>query len=211
VRSAFDRSLYCGGELPTTGDLRAAVLALVQLRELLVGAAGADLDQTPFWALVERLAGEHPSSLVRGGAQGLRYAAGRIDAAELGRATAGHLAGASDASDAVGYAQGLLLTARESAWQDTELMPQLDALLGGWDEATFVAHLPDLRLAFADLTPRETDRVARLLASLHGLEGLGPLQTRGVDEAAVARHLQVSREVAELLRADRLGEWVGAA
>jgi hypothetical protein len=53
--------------------------------------------------------------------------------------------------------------------------------------------------------------VARLLASLHGLEGLGPLQTRGVDEAAVARHLQVSREVAELLRADRLGEWVGAS
>jgi hypothetical protein len=211
VRTAFDRSIYCGGELPTTGDLRAAVLALVQLRELLVGAAGADLDEAPYWALVERLAGEHPSSLVRGGAQGLRYAAGRIDAAGLGRATAGHLAGARDASDAVGYAQGLLLTARESAWQDTELMPQLDALLGGWDEATFVAHLPDLRLAFADLTPRETDRVAALLASLHGLEGLGPLQTRAVDEAAVAHHLSVSAQVADLLRADRLGDWVGAS
>ncbi len=161
LRTAFDRAIYCGGELPATGDgLRDAVLALVQLRELLVGAAGADLDDRPYWALVDRLAAEHGSSLVRGGAQGLRYAAGRIDAAGLGRATAGHLAGASDPSDAVGYAQGLLLTARESAWQDTELMPQLDALLGGWDESTFVAHLPDLRLAFADLTPRETDRVA---------------------------------------------------
>ena len=58
------------------------------------------------------------------------------------------------------FLRGLLQTAREAAWQQPALLGVLDKLLREWDEEAFVASLPELRLAFAEMTPKETDRIA---------------------------------------------------
>jgi hypothetical protein len=84
----------------------------------------------------------------------------------------------------------------------------LDGLLDGWDDATFIAALPELRLAFAEMTPKETDRIAAAVASLHGAASLGPLVTYDLAEADVQRHLQWSRLAAETIAADGLEEWL---
>jgi hypothetical protein len=210
VRTTYERAIYLGRELTSSqGEPLAAAGALVALRELLVSAAGDGLDPGPYWQMVERLVDHHDAALVRGAAAGLRYSSGRLGPAGLGTAVSGHLAGTVSAAESVGFLRGLLMTAREAAWQELDLVSRLDGQLAGWDAETFVAHLPEMRLAFAGMTPAETDRVARLVARLHGLEELGTLLHRDTDEAAVRHHLLVSRTAADLLARDGLGGWVG--
>ena len=89
-------------------------------------------------------------------------------------------------------------------------MEELDQRLAGWAEPAFLRALPDLRLAFAGLTPRETDRVAEIVAALHG--GVRPNVgvRRDIDEQTVAANLALSQLVTEALERDGLGAWTGA-
>lgn len=211
LRTAYERAIYLGRELRgAETEPEGAVRALTQLRELLAGGAGESLDPEPYWAMVTSLSTGHDVALVRGGATGLLYAAGELGARDLARAVTGHLGGTVPPPEAVGFCRGLLLTAREAAWQQGELVEGLDGRLAGWDDETFLAHLPDLRLAFAGMTPAETDRVATSVARLHGLGDLGPLLHRDLDEASMTHHLAVSEAVAGMLRRHGLGEWVEA-
>jgi hypothetical protein len=214
LATGYARSLFLAREL--RGEecpAPEAAVALSRLRELLASPAGADLDAESFWEVVDRLRREHEAAFVRGAAAGLQSSAGRLADADLARDVAGHLASSMPAEESVGFLAGLLSTAREAVWQEAGVVPALDDRLAAWDERTFLAHLPELRLAFASLTPRETDRVAALVASHRGLaggaQGLGPLLQRGVGEAVVSAHLQLSADVADLLRADGLEAWLG--
>jgi hypothetical protein len=210
LAAAYARAIFLGRELQgeQSPPLEAAD-ALSRLRELLASPAGAGLDPDPYWAMVEHLRTRHDVPLMRGAATGLAFAAGRIDAGTVGRDVAGQLSGSVPPGEAVGFVRGLLLTAREATWQDTEVLPTLNERLQSWDDATFLAHLPELRLAFASLTPRETDRVAELVARLHGGMAIDTSVRRDVDEGRIAELLAVSVRVSELLRRDGLEEWVG--
>ena len=210
LATAYARAIFLGRELQgeESPPLEAAD-ALSRLRELLASPAGSGLDPEPYWAMVEHVRTRHDLPLLRGAATGLAFAAGRIDAATVGRDVAGQLSGSVPPGQAVGFVRGLLLTAREATWQDTQVLPTLDERLRAWDDATFLAHLPELRLAFASLTPRETDRVAELVARLHGGTAIDTSVRRDVDEALVARLLEISVSVSGLLRRDGLEEWVG--
>src|SRR5262249_27213516 len=144
----------------------AVATALSRLRELLASPGGAALDPEPFWALVGELRRHHDRALVRGAAAGLASTARPLSRDELARDVAGHLASSMPAAEAVAFVRGLFATARETVWQGVGLVEELDGRLSGWDQETFLRTLPDLRLAFADLTPRETDRVAEIIAAL---------------------------------------------
>jgi hypothetical protein len=80
-------------------------------------------------------------------------------------------------------------------------------LLEGWPETEFVALLPELRLAFAAMTPKETDRIAEAVARLHGAQTLGSLVNYDVGERQLAANLALSGTVREVLEADGLGDW----
>ena len=97
----------------------AAAQALMRLRELLVGVAGDGARRrasTGSWS--SDSARQHDRALVRGAAAGLAYSAGRLDDGRTAQAVAGHLAARFTAPEAVGFLRGLLLTAREAAWQE---------------------------------------------------------------------------------------------
>jgi len=66
-------------------------------------------------------------------------------------------------------------------------------------EKAFLKALPELRLAFTDLTPQEIGRVAGHVAGLHGEATLGELVHAGVDEEEVRFGLEVTRQVREAL------------
>jgi hypothetical protein len=212
LATAYARSLFLCAELQADEEPPAEVAsALARLRELLASPAGVDLDPEPFWARVEDLRQGHERPLVRGAAAGLVSTAGRLSLEDLTRDVAGHLASSIPAEEAVAFVQGLFATARETAWQASGLVEALNGRLTGWDEPTFLRALPDLRLAFADLTPRETDRVAELVAALHG--GVRPEVgvRHDVDEQTVAANLALSQKIAETLERDGLGAWIGPA
>ncbi|GAA1609311.1 MULTISPECIES: DUF5682 family protein [Kribbella] len=203
--TAYQRAVYLGRQL--VGDPRPTADALVRLRDLLVAEAGGQLDADLYWDLVDRVADGHVEPLVRGAAAGIAYSAGRSSADDVVARVAGHLAGGVSPADGVAFVSGLLLTAREAAWQEHSLLVELDRRLTGWDQATFVRHLPELRLAFADLTPVETDRVAKVIAALKGLDDLGSLTIRTATADDVQRRLQVSEQARALLERDGLSGW----
>ena len=208
LRAAYERAIYLGhGLRGLAGDGRATLDALIRLRELLCSAAGAHLDGALYWALVEQLAASHDAGVVRGAATGLAYGSGRLDEAALGAALAGHLDGLLPPAEAVAFLRGLLGSAREAAWQQADLLAVLNRLLARWDEDTFVAMLPEMRLAFAELTPKETDRVAQAVATLHGDAGLGTLVNTTITATELQAHLALGRRLDEVLVADGLAAW----
>lgn len=211
LRATYERSIYLGHGIATGSDANAAsglMEALTRLRELLASAAGAALDAESYWQMVQQLAGRLDEPALRGTAAGLLFSAGRLDAAALAGLVAGEFVGAAEPKRAVAFLRGLLHSAREVAWQQPELLQALDGLLAKWDEATFIELLPELRLAFADLTPRETDRVGEAVSALHGGEVLVGLVNHDVGEAQLATHLELSRTLLAVLEADGLQAWV---
>lgn len=209
LQATYERAIYLGRELRGKQcDPRSTVEALAKLRELLVSQAGRALDASLYWAMVEDLQHHHGIAQVKGAAAGLRYAAGQLSDEALGVAIDGYFRAMLPPGESIGFLGGLLHTAREAAWQQPRLLGVLDGVLQGWDEQAFVANLPELRLAFAGMTPKETDRIADAVARLHGKEDLGSLVMREVGEQDVQRHLEVSRTLAEILQRDGLSAWV---
>ena len=209
LQAAYQRAMFLGRDLRgTEGDGSGLIDALSRLRELLLSAAGQALDASLFWQLLAHLQATHDLTLIRGAAAGLRYCAGQLDDAGLETLLTGHLQGGVSPSDAVAFLRGLLGTAREAAWQQPRLLDALDARLRDWDEAAFVAVLPELRLAFAEMTPKETDRIAQAVAGLHGEQDLGRLVRHDLDAATVQLNLARSAQLLERLRADGLQGWL---
>jgi hypothetical protein len=209
LQAAYERAIYLGRELGGQGgDAGDTVQALARLRELLVSSAGEALDANLYWSMIAALHAQHGASLIRGAAGGLLYSAGRISDAALGVALQGHLTGMAQPRDAVSFLRGLLSTAREAAWQQEGLLSVIDALLGEWDDRAFIAVLPELRLAFAEMTPKETDRIAESVARLHGQDGLGRLVHYELAEEQVQANLAISEMIAGILVRDGLQEWM---
>jgi hypothetical protein len=111
----------------------------------------------------------------------------------------------------------LLHSARSTLWLVPELVESLHEVLRDWGEESFIAMLPELRLAFADLTPRECDRVARTVIETIG-EGddgkssgasLAPVDLAGFHEGDLLRGVEVNRQVLEILRQDGLEDYGG--
>jgi hypothetical protein len=206
LRTAYQRAVYLGRQL--TGDSESTADALVRLRDLLVAEAGSDLDAVLYWDLIDRVADGHPEAFVQGAASGIACSAGRTGTEEVVGRVAGHLAGGVSPAAGVAFLSGVLMTARELAWQEQQLLVELDRRLAGWDQETFVRHLPELRLAFADLTPAETDRVAKGVAAMKGLIELGSLLVTTAEAGDVQRRLLVSEQARALLERDGLAGWL---
>jgi hypothetical protein len=208
LQATFERAMFLArdGAMPPK-DATPTVQALLQLRELLSSAAGRPLDATLFWQVVEDLHRQAPSPLLQGATAGLLHDQGRLPSDELAVRLDGQLRGTVRVVDAVAYLRGLLTTARQLAWQEPRLLRVLDALLGDWSDAEFVTSLPELRLAFASMTPVETDRIAAALATLHGGQDLGRLVRHDVTAEQLQRNLELSRRVCGRLAIDHLTAW----
>lgn len=208
LRAAYERAIYLGRDLRgSSGEGEELMASLTRVRELLLSEAGGDLDASLYWNLIASLRQEHGLPAIRGAACGLLYGSGRLRESQLSAALAGHLNGMLQPDAAVAFLRGLLHTAREVAWQQPELLRVLDGLLREWGDPEFTAILPELRLAFAAMTPKETDRIAQSVAPLHEAEDLGRLVHHDVSAAEVTANLSLSRQVLALLKADDLEAW----
>lgn len=208
LRTAYERAIYLGRDLRGSKDEGQELMSsLTRMRELLLSEAGRELDASLYWSLIASLQKEHDLASIRGAACGLLYGAGLLSESDLGLALAGHLNGMLQPNEAVSFLRGLLHTAREVAWQRPELLTVLDGLLRKWNDPDFTAILPELRLAFAAMTPKETDRIAQSVARLHDTDDLGRLVHHDVSLAEVTANLGLSQNVIALLKADELEAW----
>jgi hypothetical protein len=216
LKAAYQRACYL---VPTLGqcpenELASALDSLSSIRELLAAGSPDLLDEELFWEAAARVPktinqSHAPYSTICGAIAGLLYSAGRMDQAQLDELVVGYLIGVSDSQKRVGFLRGLLKTCRETAWQNLHLMHSLDEIIGAWDEEEFISALPSLRLALADLTPRETDKVAALIASLHGRKDLGELVQSRLTEGQLEANRRITALVLQTLANDGLGHWPG--
>ena len=218
LRAAYQRGCYLlpglaqcpEEELPATLD------SLASIRELLAAArADALLDEELFWEAAARILAaknhSHPSyGTISGAIAGLLFSHGRIDPAQLDELVVGYLRGISDSQKRVGFLRGLLRTCREAAWQNLQLIRSLDEIIAAWDEKEFITALPSLRLALADLTPRETDKVAGCVAGLYGQERLGNVVQYQITENEMEFNRRLTQLVLETLSHDGLAHWIEA-
>ena len=216
LRASYLRSCYL---LPTLAqcpenELAAAVDSLAAMRELLVAATTtALLDEELFWAAAAQILttpnqAHAPYSTICGAVAGLLFGSGRMTQAQLDELVIGYLVGLSDSQRRIGFLHGLLKTCREAAWQNSHLLRSLDQVISGWDEAEFISALPSLRLALADLTPRETDKVAAQVAALHGQTELGDLRQTTVTEGELEFNRRLTVLVLQTLANDGLSHWL---
>jgi hypothetical protein len=185
--------------------------ALRTLREVLAGARPAEdapLDAELFRQGLRRVVDAPPAkaqAAVVGAAAGILYGEGQLSEEELVRITRGYLGGtAADPRKSTAVLRGLLATAREAAWQVAGLIRALDEQFSSWDEKTFFDALPELRLAFTSLTPREISRVAEHVAHVHGGAELGDLVHTDIEEVEMVFAVALTRQVRQALRADGL-------
>jgi len=193
-------------------ELGPALDSLSSMREVLA-ASGDLLDGDLFWqaaSIVLKTPNQShlPYSTICGAMAGLLFSSSRMDQTQLDELVVGYLIGISDAQKRVGFLRGLLKTCREAAWQNLPLVRSLDEILAGWDEKEFIAALPSLRLALADLTPRETDRVAGRVASLHGQKDLGDLVHMQLSEGELEMNRRITGLVLRTLADDGLSHWL---
>jgi hypothetical protein len=135
------------------------------------------------------------SSALQGGAAGLLYLDGRLPGDDLGERGARFL-------------YGLLRMARSVLWAVPECLRSLHQSTGSLPEERFIKVVPHLRLALADLAPRECDRVAQGVAELLGISGLRAPVMRQVSERDALRAFAVDRQVEKSLRSDGLDDWL---
>lgn len=102
---------------------------------------------------------------VRGGAAAILTVSGTWSPAHTSAALAATFALAHTAPQSIAdYMQGFLRIAKTWMLASPQHLEQLSAVLAAWSEEDFLSALPSMRLAFAQLSGRETDALARVLA-----------------------------------------------
>lgn len=92
----------------------------------------------------------------------------------------------------------------------TPLLAAADRFLAALDNEAFLQVLPELRLALANLSPSEIDRVAEWVATRHGLSAQA-MASDDIPAAEVAANLLLSDRLEAVWRGDGLGIWLEGA
>ncbi|HYM01119.1 MAG TPA: DUF5682 family protein [Blastocatellia bacterium] len=212
IRSGYIRTCYLIAGLAACApeEQDRSLEGLAATREILIAGRGELLDAELLWEAGHTLLADPDCDpVICGGMAGILRSEGQLPDDQLARLVAGRLGAAvQDWPKKVGFLRGLLYTCREAAWQDRALIEAANVLIGGWDETEFVSALPEMRLAFAKLTPRETDKVARVVAGLFSVENLGSLVHHDISEGELRWNLLASELVNRSLEEDGLAGWL---
>ena len=207
IRAAWERAAGLVPGLAATGedDESEALDRLCAWSALVTSLPDPELAAQQRADALRALLAAEGNPVATGAAAGLLYDDGELGGEELGRRLAGRLQGSGDTAQGARFLRGILRAARSACWREGSLLDAVHDTLVGLPEAEFIEVLPHLRLAFADLTPRECDRVAQAVAARTGMAA--PLSERlPATEEDVVLGLRVDRLVGESLARDGLLE-----
>lgn len=126
----------------------------------------------------------------------------------LGALLANSFGPGAEADQAVRALKGMMAAAPELLVTQAGLRQQVNAILGRWDEHTFISYLPDLRHAFAQLKPQETATLAEALAGMSAGAETSLAQTHyAATEADLLAGATLQAALADCLVRDGLERW----
>jgi uncharacterized protein DUF5682 len=208
--AAFQRAAYLVPQLAHCSDeqVNESLGALLALAEIATTPPSSDIDPNLLFDALERLRTSSPvQAVLAGAAAGMLFGAQRIDEATLLAQVRAFLTVTSvSPAQGAGFVRGLLRGRREAAWNMTPLLETIDQAFDAWTHQDFTHALPELRLAFADLTPRETEKVSNAVAEIRGVAEVQPIDDVSPQEVLLAATIE--DRVAEVLRHDGLGHWL---
>ncbi|MBR7178684.1 MAG: hypothetical protein IKD27_04095 [Oscillospiraceae bacterium] len=208
LNRAFDRCVQLLPAMHTVSDgaagqVQEASMLLYQLtlqsdfadkRERLREALEMLVEQNPI----------HPS--LHGAALGLLYGMEPGWKTEIDRIVRGYLQGTKGVMlKSADLLQGLFYTARDLLLTNDSFLKEIDGLLCQLEDADFTAMLPQLRLAFSYFLPRETDRLGKSAAALHGAAPR-QMRSRAVDASDYSRNERIDAWAAGKLDLTEGGE-----
>ena len=110
---------------------------------------------------------------------------------------------------AVAYLSGMMQSAPELLLRYPAMAQLLNQLLLKWDEAAFVAILPDLRQSFTHFKPKETAAFAEQIAQLNDVSSLDISQyISEVSQAEMLQGVQLNQQLQEFLIERNLQGWL---
>jgi hypothetical protein len=196
-----------------------AVSQLLSLRELgrllaaLDAGGPARIDLDPLRAQLDRFTTSADASpAVCGAAAALLYLDGHWDEHALGTVLRQRFGAGAEPREAVRFLNGVMSAAPELLLRLPALLEGFDALVRGWDAEAFVAHLPELRQAFARLKPQESSDLADQVLRLHGAqdETTALLQMHyETSEEDLRTGVRLELALAACIRRDGLAGWLG--
>ncbi|MDJ0911280.1 MAG: DUF5682 family protein [Woeseiaceae bacterium] len=211
LRAAFQRIVYLCEELPNTPEerIQAVLEALRSIVDLLRDSQ-SNFDNEIFDDAIDRVADRRPPPEILGALLAICVQAGRRNPNELAEAITGNVSGTVDRSaDRIGVLRGMLVAAPELLWRVPDVLASVDEILVGMDDSEFLELLPHIRLAFAGLNPRESDRLAQLLVERHGGRPMEfTAHSQDLTETHLRRGLAAERSVRDSLSSDGIGHWL---
>lgn len=211
---AWRSALYL---LPQLADAPAddeanAIGSLLSLRALHGALGTGDADETAQWtAQLARVAADLEAAPgVASAAAALLFLDGSWDEAQLATRMQLLFGPGAIAADAVRALRGLMAAAPELLLTQARLREDFGAIMDGWDEATFISYLPDLRHAFALLKPQETAQLAEALAGPDGDAALLGHMQYSVTASSMLAGAALQAALSACLQRDGLGAWAHA-
>ena len=121
-----------------------------------------------------------------------------------------HFGIGAHAEQAVAYLSGMMEAVPTLFLHHKAMTHMLDRLVSQWDKATFIALLPDLRLAFTGLKPMQTNELAQQVATLHGVSSTEVTQFQGqIGESDMLKGLALNQQLEQVLTERGLIGWSG--
>ncbi len=207
--AALNRLLLLFPDLADTQEDQLPVLirALADLGGLL--AAGDDVwERAAFASVLNEALDRAPPPALHGAVLAFAGLIGALSEQDVATRVAALLAGTYvEAGQAAAVLTGCLSVSPRLILHSPAILAAADEFLARAAHTGFMAALPELRLAFSQLTPSEIDRLAAWVASRHGLD-MAQITTATIPPSEMTENLGLSARLAETWRADGLSAWL---
>ena len=187
------------------------VLQLRNLSKQIQRVAGGEIHfLTQFYETLARLHTDWQKlDVLAGAVDALRFIDGDLTEQNLQQSIQQHFGIGASPEHAVAYLSGMMQSAPELLLRYPAMAQLLNQLLLQWDEAAFVAILPDLRQAFTHFKPKETAAFAEQIAQLNDVSSLDISQyISEVSQAEMLQGVQLNQQIQQFLVDQNLQGWL---
>ncbi|WHP06969.1 DUF5682 family protein [Acinetobacter corruptisaponis] len=187
------------------------VLQLRNLSKQIQRVVGGEADLlAQFYQTLARLHTDWQKlDVLAGAVDALRFIDGDLSEQNLQQSIQQHFGIGASPEHAVAYLSGMMQSAPELLLRYPAMAKLLNQLLLQWDEAAFVAILPDLRQAFTHFKPKETAAFAEQIAQLNDVSSLDISQyISEVSQAEMLQGVQLNQQLQQFLVEQNLQGWL---
>ena len=187
------------------------VLQLRNLSKQVQRVAGGEINfLTQFYQTLARLHTDWQKlDVLAGAVDALRFIDGNLTEQDLQQSVQQQFGIGASPEHAVAYLSGMMQSAPELLLRYPAMAQLLNQLLLQWDEAAFVAILPDLRQAFTHFKPKETAAFAEQIAQLNDVSSLDISQyISEISQAEMLQGVQLNQQIQQFLVDQNLQGWL---